>query len=85
MAYFSNRLNEALAKLDDIDEAIGDLMRCEKSARDPLTAAREHVGATTALLDALRDDLPHHHPMTSPDLTPLAETDEDEKPCEEAA
>ena len=60
MAYFTNRLNEALAKLDDIDEAIGDRMRCEKSARDPLTAAREHVGATTALLDALRDDPPHH-------------------------
>ena len=60
MSYATNRLNEALAKLDDIDEAIGELMRCEQSARDPLTAAREHTSATTALLDALRNDPPHH-------------------------
>ena len=71
MAYFTNRLNEALAKLDDIDEAIGELMRCEKSARDPLTAAREHTSATTALLDALRDEPPHRskphdHPRPRP-------------------
>lgn len=53
MAYCTNRLHEARAKLDDIDEAIGDLMRCEESAR-------EHTSATTTLLDALRDDPPHH-------------------------
>ena len=29
MAYFTNRRNEALAKRADMDEAIGDLMRCD--------------------------------------------------------
>ena len=53
MAYFTNRLHEALAKLADTDEAIGDLMRCEESATDPLTAARDHTRAATALLEAL--------------------------------
>ena len=53
MAYFTNRLNEALAKLADIDEAIGDLMRCDPLATDQLTAARDHTRDATALLEAL--------------------------------
>ena len=53
MAYFTNRLNEALKKLADTDEAIGDLMGCEELATDQLTAAQDHTRAATALLDAL--------------------------------
>ncbi|MDE2812814.1 MAG: hypothetical protein OXM01_07320 [Gemmatimonadota bacterium] len=52
MSYTTNRLKEALAKLADVDEAIGDLMRCEKSATDNLKAAGNHTRAATALLEA---------------------------------
>lgn len=56
MTYPTNRLDEALSKLADVDEALDDLARCEPSPTDNLAAAKNHVGAATALLDALRPD-----------------------------
>ena len=52
MSYTTNRLKEALAKLADTDEAIGDLMRREESPTENLKAARNHTRAATALLEA---------------------------------
>ena len=62
MTYTTNRLDEALAKLADVDEAIDDLARCEQSPTDNLDAAKNHVGAATALLDALRPEPDPIHP-----------------------
>ena len=59
MAYTTNRLNETLAKLADCDEAIDDLARCALSPTDNLAAAKNHVEAASALLDALRPDPTH--------------------------
>lgn len=56
MAYTTNRLNEALKKLDEVDEAVGDLMSRGPSPTDNLKAARNHLGAAYALLDALLPD-----------------------------
>lgn len=55
MSYATNRLCEALAKLADVDEAIGDLMRRDRDgeASANLEAALNHTGAASALLDAL--------------------------------
>ena len=53
MSYTTNRLKEALKKLADVDEATGDLMRREESPTDNLKAARNHIHAATALLEAL--------------------------------
>lgn len=53
MAYTTNRLDEALSKLADVDEALNDLARCELSPTNNLAAAKNHVGAAYALLDAL--------------------------------
>lgn len=52
MSYTTNRLKEALAKLADVDEAIGDLIRRDPSPTDNLKAARNHTRAATALLEA---------------------------------
>ena len=62
MSYATNRLCEALSKLADVDEIIGDLMRCDRSPTDNLKAALNHTGAASALLDALRPGptTPHH-------------------------
>ncbi|MDE2814189.1 MAG: hypothetical protein OXM01_14250 [Gemmatimonadota bacterium] len=53
MAYTTNRLNEALKKLADVAEAVGDLMSRDPSPTANLKAARNHLGAASALLDAL--------------------------------
>lgn len=53
MTYITNRLNEALKKLDEVDEALGDWMSRNPSPTDNLKAARNHLGAASALLDAL--------------------------------
>ena len=56
MTYTTNRLNEALKKLADVDEAFGDLMSRDLSPTDNLKAARNHLGAASTLLDALLPD-----------------------------
>lgn len=70
MTYHTNRLDEALSKLADVDEAIDDLARCDQSPTDNLAAAKNHVSAATALLDALRPDPTHpnkeHKPLCQP-------------------
>lgn len=53
MTYTTNRLNEALKKLDEVDEAVGDLMSRDPSLTNNLKAARNHLGAVSALLEAL--------------------------------
>lgn len=53
MAYTASRLNEVLKKLDEVDEALGDWMSRDPSPTANLKAARNHLGATFALLDAL--------------------------------
>ena len=56
MTYTTNRLNEALKKLDDVDEALGDLMSRGPSPTANLKAARNHLSAASTLLDALLPD-----------------------------
>ena len=68
MTYTTNRLNEAL----------GDLMSRDPSSTDNLKAARNHLGAASALLDALRTQSTAKSqgasPMTTQDLNQIAET-----------
>lgn len=72
MTYPTNRLDEARSKLADVAEAIDDLARCEPSPTDNLAAAKNHVGAAAALLDALRPAPTHpskeqsHHDHPQP-------------------
>ena len=74
MSYTTNRLKEALKKLADVDEAIGDLMRREESPTENLKAARNHTRAATALLEA-------RHVEVLKDRPP----DDEQEPCQQTA
>ena len=66
MTYTTNRLNEALKKLDDVDEALGDLMSRGPSPTANLKAARNHLSAASTLLDALLPDPRPNHKEQAP-------------------
>ncbi len=80
MAYTTNRLNEALKKLADVDEAVGDLMSRDPSPTANFKVARNHLNAAYVLLDALLARSYHTNqrdrPMTTKDLNRIAETAE---------